>query len=47
MGLKCGRQAGGCPVSEDAADTLVRLPLYASLTPAEQARVIDAVLSFD
>jgi dTDP-4-amino-4,6-dideoxygalactose transaminase len=47
MGVKCGRQAGGCPVSEDAADTLVRLPLYASLTPAEQARVIDAVLSFD
>jgi dTDP-4-amino-4,6-dideoxygalactose transaminase len=47
MGAKGGRQSGSCRVSEDAGNTLVRLPLYASLSDDEQSQVIDAVLSFD
>jgi dTDP-4-amino-4,6-dideoxygalactose transaminase len=44
-----GRRLGGvqsCPVSEDVADRLVRLPLYYDLSADEQARVIEAVRSF-
>jgi dTDP-4-amino-4,6-dideoxygalactose transaminase len=47
MGAKAGRQSGNCRVSENAGNTLVRLPLYASLSDDEQSQVIDAVLSFD
>ena len=46
--LPLGRTGpGGCPVTEDVADRLVRLPLYAGLTDAEVATVIAAVTSFD
>ena len=46
-GERFGRTGpGGCPVTEDVADRLVRLPLYAGLTEAEIARVIAAVRSF-
>jgi dTDP-4-amino-4,6-dideoxygalactose transaminase len=41
-----GRQFGvarQCPVTEEVADRLVRLPIYFQLTPAEQDRVIAAV----
>jgi dTDP-4-amino-4,6-dideoxygalactose transaminase len=44
-----GRRLGGeqhCPVSEDIADRLVRLPIYYDLSADGQARVIEAVLSF-
>ncbi len=44
-----GRKLGGvqsCPVSEDIADRLVRLPLYYDLSADEQSRVIEAVRSF-
>ena len=44
-----GRKLGGvqsCPVSEDVADRLVRLPLYYDLSADEQSRVIEAVRSF-
>jgi dTDP-4-amino-4,6-dideoxygalactose transaminase len=34
------------PVSESASDRIVRLPLYASLSEAEQGSVIAAVRSF-
>ena len=34
------------PVSEEAGDTLVRLPLFATMSAAEQDRVIERVLSF-
>jgi dTDP-4-amino-4,6-dideoxygalactose transaminase len=37
---------GGCPVTEDVADRLVRLPLYAGLSDAEVQAVISAVRSF-
>jgi dTDP-4-amino-4,6-dideoxygalactose transaminase len=46
MGLAHGGIAGSCPVTEKIADELVRLPLYADLTDAEQSTVIDAVRSF-
>jgi dTDP-4-amino-4,6-dideoxygalactose transaminase len=36
-----------CPVTEDVSDRLVRLPFYTSMTEGEQARVIDALQSFD
>lgn len=45
MGLRMGGRAGQCPVTEDVADRLVRLPFYNSLSEEEQDRVIDAVLS--
>lgn len=46
VGRKAGGRAGDCPVSERAADTLVRLPLYADLTDRDVDRVIAAVTSF-
>ena len=46
MGRRMGGQPGDCPVTEAAADTLVRLPLYADLTEHELDRVVDAVTSF-
>jgi dTDP-4-amino-4,6-dideoxygalactose transaminase len=45
MGRRLGGHAGQCPVTEDVADRLVRLPLYFQLSPEEQQRVIDAVTS--
>jgi dTDP-4-amino-4,6-dideoxygalactose transaminase len=46
-GLRHGRVGSdGCPVTEEVADRLVRLPLYAGLTAAEQEQIIDAVRSY-
>jgi dTDP-4-amino-4,6-dideoxygalactose transaminase len=42
-GRRYGRTSGELPVTEDAAARLVRLPLHASLTEAEQSYIIDAV----
>jgi len=45
-----GRKLGGvqsCPVTEDVADRLVRLPIYYDLSTDDQMRIIDAVRSFD
>ena len=39
-------QPGDCPVSEHAADHLLRLPLFNSMTAATQDRVIAGILSF-
>ena len=41
-----GTRAGDCPVTERAAETLLRLPLYPSLAAADQQRVIEAVFAF-
>jgi dTDP-4-amino-4,6-dideoxygalactose transaminase len=41
-----GTRAGECPVTEQAADTLLRLPLYPSLAPDDQRQVVDAVCAF-
>ena len=46
VGTRLGGRPGQHPVTEDAADTLVRLPLYASLTDAEVDRILDAVSTF-
>ncbi len=43
MGRKLGGREGQCPVTEDASDRLVRLPIFFQLTDDEQTRVIDAV----
>jgi dTDP-4-amino-4,6-dideoxygalactose transaminase len=45
MGRTFGGTEGMCPVTEDRAARLVRLPFYTGMTDSEQARVIDAVLS--
>lgn len=47
MGRRFGGQPGQCPVTEEVADRLVRLPLYWGMTPDEQAQVLEAVRSFD
>jgi dTDP-4-amino-4,6-dideoxygalactose transaminase len=40
-----GGRAGDCPITEQAADRLLRLPLYPALTPDDQRAVIDAVFA--
>jgi dTDP-4-amino-4,6-dideoxygalactose transaminase len=46
MGARFGGREGDCPVTEDVSARLVRLPLFADLTDAEQDRVISGVLAF-
>jgi dTDP-4-amino-4,6-dideoxygalactose transaminase len=46
VGVLNGGRLGQHPVTEQAADTLVRLPLYPSLTDDEVSRVVDAVRLF-
>jgi dTDP-4-amino-4,6-dideoxygalactose transaminase len=46
VGVELGGKVGSCPVSEKAADTLVRLPLYFSLSDSDQDQVISAIQSF-
>lgn len=46
VGRAAGGAVGDCPVTEQVADTLIRLPLYADLTAAEVDRVVDAVTAF-
>jgi len=45
-----GKELGGrprqCPVTEHAGECLVRLPLFSSMTPEQQAQVIETVVSF-
>jgi dTDP-4-amino-4,6-dideoxygalactose transaminase len=47
MGQRLGASAGQCPVSEDASERLLRLPMYFSLSAAEQSEVVDAVTCFN
>ena len=47
VGQRFGGTRGQCPVAEDVADTLVRIPIHNSLTEEEQTRVIDSLVSFD
>jgi dTDP-4-amino-4,6-dideoxygalactose transaminase len=46
MGRAHGGVPGSCPVTERVADELLRLPLYADLSEAEQTTVIEAVRAF-
>lgn len=47
MGALHGAGRGQCPVTEDVADRLLRLPFYTSLAPEDQAAVIQAIQDFD
>ncbi len=46
MGSAAGGKAGSCPVAEDAADRLLRLPFYNDFTENDQTAVIEAIRSF-
>jgi len=46
MGRKFGGQKGQCPVTEDVADRLLRLPLFHGLSVEDQGDVIAAVCGF-
>jgi dTDP-4-amino-4,6-dideoxygalactose transaminase len=46
MGLRFGGCHGDCPVTEDLADRLLRLPFFTGMSTSEQAQVIDAVRAF-
>jgi dTDP-4-amino-4,6-dideoxygalactose transaminase len=46
MGMRFGGQPGDCPVTEDIAVRLLRLPFYYALSPADQDEVIAALLEF-
>ena len=47
MGQEFGGRSGDCPVSEDCAQRVVRLPLYYELSDAEHDDVLEAVISFN
>jgi dTDP-4-amino-4,6-dideoxygalactose transaminase len=46
MGRRFGGREGDCPVAEEVASRIVRLPLYNRLTDAEQSEVLEALQSF-
>jgi dTDP-4-amino-4,6-dideoxygalactose transaminase len=46
-GQRLGRTGpGGCPVTEDVAYRLARLPLFAGMTDDQVSRVVDVVTSY-
>jgi dTDP-4-amino-4,6-dideoxygalactose transaminase len=47
MGERHGGRRGQCPVTEDVADRLLRLPFYVGLGPHEQDEVIEAIVEFE
>ncbi|HET9052219.1 MAG TPA: dTDP-4-amino-4,6-dideoxygalactose transaminase [Candidatus Dormibacteraeota bacterium] len=47
MGRRLGGARGDCPVAEDVAERLVRLPFFTSMSDADLDLVIDAVTSID
>ena len=46
MGKFYGGKLGQCPVAEDAGETLVRLPLFSSMSGIQLDQILDAVLEF-
>lgn len=46
VGRRFGGRDGQCPVTEQAGDCLVRLPLYVSLSDAQQDEVVAGILEF-
>ncbi|MGL5096548.1 MAG: dTDP-4-amino-4,6-dideoxygalactose transaminase, partial [Planctomycetia bacterium] len=46
MGRRYGGAPGDCPVTEDVAERLVRLPFFTDMTEDEQTRVVAAVQAF-
>lgn len=47
MGRQFGGQEGDCPVTEDVADRLLRLPFFNAMTQTEQEDVLAGILSFE
>ena len=47
MGKRFGGKLGDCPVTEDLADRLLRLPFHYHLTPSEQEEVISTLHAFE
>lgn len=47
MGVLFNGKAGDCPVTEDIADRLLRLPFYHALTRSEQDEVLAGLFSFE
>jgi dTDP-4-amino-4,6-dideoxygalactose transaminase len=47
VGRRLGGRPGQCPVAEDVAGRLVRLPFFTTLGESDQDEVIDAVLAFE
>ncbi len=46
MGRRVGAATGGCPVTDDISERLLRLPFYTDLTRDDQDLVIEAVCQF-
>jgi dTDP-4-amino-4,6-dideoxygalactose transaminase len=46
MGRLHGGAPGQCPVAEDVADRLLRLPFFTGMTDLEQDEVLEAVMAF-
>jgi dTDP-4-amino-4,6-dideoxygalactose transaminase len=46
MGLRFGGCQSDCPVTEDLADRLLRLPFFTGMSGSEQTQVIDAIRTF-
>jgi len=46
MGLRFGGRGGDCPVTENLADRLLRLPFFTGMSSFEQSEVIEAVRGF-
>lgn len=46
MGRRFGGKEGDCPVTEDVADRLLRLPFFFALTAADQEIVVHEIKSF-
>lgn len=47
MGKKYGGKEGDCPVTEDVADRLLRLPFFHALTRQEQDEVLAGLFAFE
>ena len=46
MGQRMGGRKGGCPVSEQKSERLIRFPFYNRLSQTDQDQVIAAVRQF-
>lgn len=46
VGRRFGGREGDCPVTEQIADRLLRLPFYNAMTEPEQAEVIESIVAF-
>ncbi len=46
MGQQFGGTPGDCPVTEDVSERLLRLPLYADLSPSDLDRIVTSLYNF-